>query len=157
MHGQQTVTADAESEPFENYFRGLLLGAAARSVRSEEELQQALGHRRRARRAGRVRLELDALQGLPPRPGAEERAGPRRLGTVGIATAWLAAGAFLLAALAGFGVHSWWTGIADVALLVLSCAWFLSDARSLGQPTARSAGAPATEGAAPARRAQPTH
>ena len=73
---------------------------------------------------------------LAPPPGCGGGAvvrGPRRLL---VRLAWVAAAALLLAAAAGFGIRSWATGAADLALIAVTALWFAVSTDEFVPPSA---------------------
>jgi len=116
------VSEPPPTESFDLYYRSLILGSARRSVSFESELQRAMGHRLRARRAERRALELRGILG-------ESEPSLARAGAMGrkrvVGAAWLVTLVLLLGALSFFGIRSWPTGLADLVLIALTFAWFL--------------------------------
>jgi hypothetical protein len=111
-------------QSFERYYRGLILGSARHSVTFEWELQRALGHRLRARRAERRARELGGIFGeAEPAAASAALLGAGRA----VALAWLVSVGALLGAAASFGIRSWPSGLADLVLIALSFGWFLLD------------------------------
>lgn len=121
---RQTALA-AGPESFEAHFRALVLGSLQRSVAAESELQQALGHRLRARRAARRARELELV--FSAAAGAERSSGPAAKRATRMAV--VAAIVLLVIVVQVAGVTSVWTGAADVALIGVTVAWFLVDSR----------------------------
>ena len=115
------------ADGFDRHYRELVANALRRSASSELDFHRASGHRLRAWRAARRLRALGGEPGGEAAPGLGRQAGAARV----------AAGIALVALLAGvrhFGVHSWWTGAADIALIALTFGWFLIDARRSGDP-----------------------
>jgi hypothetical protein len=112
--------------PFRAHYRGLILGSALRTIQSESDLQLALGHRGRARRAERSAARLRVFAGAPDtrasRPRAETWFGDRL--RVSVRLAWIAAAVLLLADVVTFGTHAWATAATDVGLVALTFVWF---------------------------------
>jgi hypothetical protein len=120
-------TGSGEGAPsFEAHYRSLITDAARRSAEGQAAVHRALGHRLRARRAERSAAELARLlAGAEPRPLVPARGGLWRA----VRVAWAAAVVLLVAGLTAAGVHSWWTGGTDLAVITLSFAWFYLDTR----------------------------
>jgi hypothetical protein len=132
VSGQTGTNGAAPS--FEAHFRSLVLGSIQHSVAAEFELQQALGHRLRARRAERRASELERALTPTARPtNGLGRTGLRLLTrSVVVGTIVLLACVVRIA-----GVRSMWTGVADVGLIAVTVAWFLVDSRSGPRPAQR--------------------
>ena len=107
---------------FEAYFRRLIRDSLVRSAEAEYDFHRRSGHGLRARRAAHVVTRAQALQQEPPTAGLP-RFGPGLLVATGIA--WIACGVVLAWVAVMFGVRSWVTGAADLALIVLTFAWFV--------------------------------
>jgi hypothetical protein len=150
-------SATPSSASFEAHYRSLIVGSLQRSVVSETELQRALGHRLRARRAQRTASELEAVfaAGAWNQAVAIGRALRLKRATRAV---WVASILLLVAVVRIAGVRSLWTGAADLALILVTVTWFLVDSRQqLDDPPAGPGGAEADDArghvAAPA---QPT-
>lgn len=120
------VQAGESRDSFEDHYRRLIAGSIERSAKTEWQVQRALGHPLRARRAEERVREL-ALLGIPA--GVEPWPARTALGRGLIRFAWLALLGGLLASVAALGVHSLATGAVDVALIVLTFAWFRVETR----------------------------
>jgi hypothetical protein len=124
----ELLVPEAIENPFRAHYRRLILGSALHTAEAELDRLRSTGHRRRAQRVDRVAGTLRELTGEPvagslPAPAAEVRFG---LSLRSIArVAWVAAASFLLADVVRFGVHSWATAGADLALILVTIAWFL--------------------------------
>ncbi len=114
------MPAAGPERSFKAHYRRLVLGSIQRSAEAEQELQLALGHKLRARRAERRAAELKSLT---PETAFAPISDRRRL-QLAVCACWAGVGVYLLASLLLFGVHSWWTGGGDIALIALSFAWF---------------------------------
>ena len=126
---------------FEAHYRSLIIGSLQRSVEAESELQRALGHRLRARRAQRSAHELEAALGSGGWSQALAVGRVLRLKRT-TRVVWVASILILLAVVRIAGVRSLWTGAADVALIAVTVTWFLVDSRQ--QLPTPPAGAEAT-------------
>jgi hypothetical protein len=122
-------TPDLVESPFEARYRELVLGSLLRFAELQERRHRVLGHRVRARRAGRIAL---SVRGLDTPPAATRR--PPAAVTLLRAT-WVAAIAILICGLVVFGIGGWPTGAADVAVLVLTIALFAVEIAGLTEPT----------------------
>jgi Flp pilus assembly protein TadB len=138
------------AESFEVHYRSLILGAARRSASFESQLQRAMGHRLRARRAELRERELTLISGEATR--AQASVGTQRGGSLRapVAVTWFATVALLVAGVTVFGIRSWQTGLADLALIALTFTWFLVDSRGARErshlPQALAAAGPASGG-----------
>jgi hypothetical protein len=105
---------------FEAYFHGLIRASLLRSAEADYAHHRNAGHGLRARRAGQA---LARAQAIPDDTrAAVPRFGPGALALTRIA--WVAC-ALLVAGLAvSYGVGSWATGAADLALIALTFALF---------------------------------
>ena len=127
----------AVENPFRDHFRALILGSALRTAEAEIDRLHASGHPRRARRTERV---AGTLRGLTESPGSyplPATAGGRRVGRplrLLVRGAWVVAAAALLVGVAGFGVRSWTTGAADLALIALTALWFAASGGAPAPP-----------------------
>lgn len=106
--------------PFRAHYRGLILGSLLHAAEAQSEVYREQGRRLQAwraeRLAQRVRRLADELQ--PGRDGPAPWLGPwLRTAT---RVAWVATLALMLADFAVFGIHSWVTGGADLALIALT-------------------------------------
>ena len=113
--------------PFRAHYRKLILGSALRLAETEIERLHADGYRRRAVRAERLAASLREATGAPARPVYPAAAPQRWFGGElrrFVGALWVAAAALLGIGVVGFGLHSWATTAADLALLVLTAAWF---------------------------------
>jgi hypothetical protein len=117
----------AVENPFRAHYRELILGSALRIAETELDRLHSSGHAWRARRAERVAGRLRGLTGPPvlrslPAPAQERWFGGslRRL----VRVAWVAAAGLLLVDVVSFGVRSWTTTAADLALIVVTAVWF---------------------------------
>ena len=117
----------AVENPFRAHYRELILGSALRIAETEIDRLHSSGQEWRARRTERVAARLRGLTGAPgstslPAPAAERWFGGslRRL----VRAAWVAAAAFLLVDVVSFGLRSWTTTAADLALIVVTALWF---------------------------------
>lgn len=106
--------------PFDAYFQSLIRDSLLRSAEAEYAYHRRSGHGLRARRAAQVVARLEAQQ--PGAAGELPRFGAGLLATTRIA--WLATAAVLAWFTAGYGVRSWATGVADLALIAVTFAWF---------------------------------
>jgi hypothetical protein len=125
-------------DPFRDHYRALVLGSVLRAAETETERHRARGHRRRARRAEETAAQLRLLTAaLPPtatvpRAAAIEVAPATTIPARGVGGAlrawigigWVAALALFALSLAVAGIDSWTTTVTDVALIVLTFAWF---------------------------------
>jgi len=127
---------------FKEHYRRLVLGSIRHSAESEHEVQLAMGHRLRARRAARRALAIDGLSAESP---VARGAGGRTLETA--TRACLAATLiFVASSLVLAGVRSWWTGGGDLGLIALSFAWFFLASRERAPARLPVAAGAAAEG-----------
>jgi hypothetical protein len=119
------------ADPFREHYRALILGSALRAAETETQRHRARGHRRRARRAELTAERLRPLA-APRAPAATTpahaaRAPARRFRAglgVPVGIAWVAALVLFVVSLLAAGIDSWTTTVTDVALVVLTFAWF---------------------------------
>ena len=135
MSDRGRFSPDSEGA-FDAHYRRLIRRSVVRSSEADQAYHEAMGHRLRARRARRRAFELYALGGedapaLARRPPAIRRA---------TGVAWLSTAAFLTVGLLVFGIRTWWTGAADLALIALTFGWFFLDttAHEAERPRART-------------------
>ena len=117
-------------DPFRDHYRALVLGALLRTAETETERHRASGHRLRARRAEQAAARLRLLT----TPGSAA-AGPVHFGgalRAAVGTAWVAALVLFVVNLVVVGIDSWTTTVTDVALVVLTFAWFWVSSEDLG-------------------------
>ena len=147
VHGSDLkASGEPRAASFEAHYRRLVRESALHAAATQSDLHRALGHRWRARRAARLARELSGLP-LPEAvasgsPALSELRGLRLVVAAGWAVALLvlAAGSLLV------GVRSWWTGSGDIALIALTFAWFVLDARGWAHPVQRGRARSATAG-----------
>lgn len=106
--------------PFRAHYRGLILGSLLRAAEAQGQLYREQGRSLRGWRAERMAQRVRDLTG-ELQPG---RDGPAPWFGLWLRTAtrlaWVATLALMLADVAVFGIHSWVTGAADLALIALT-------------------------------------
>jgi Flp pilus assembly protein TadB len=112
-------------DPFREHYRELILRSLLRAAEARSAEQRGSGHRRRAARAERQAARLRATSETPAarEPAAAGGTSGGRL-RASIRVGWLTTLVLVVLALAVFGIDSWATSVADVALIVVTVAWF---------------------------------